>query len=789
MQLFSYNTTICFMNKITIILILLLSVIIPYRGVSQEVGIGQWRDHLPYDYATQVEEFKTAIYCATPYSMFYYDREYNSVHRLSKVNGLSDLGISDISLNQELSILVISYSNTNVDLILPNDNIINIPDIKRKEILGNKTINSIMNYGKFAYLSCGFAIVVLNLEKMEVRDTYYIGPEGSSINVLSMTYNDTAFFAATEKGIYYADKSDPNLAYFANWKKMTDIPYPEGFYSLIHNYRGKLFINYSPSATNTDELYVLENGAWTLFESESNTRINSMRTSGDKMVVSFSYYVRIYNPDLSEYIKIYSYGESSPIPSDAFIGTDGNFWIADQSKGLVKSWAGGFERQFIKPSGAPTADIFDMTVQEGKLYLVPGGLTGTWGNTWRGARMFSFIDETWKAYDAFNSPGLDTLRDFVSVFADPLNSDHVYAGSWNRGMAEFKDEAIMQIYNADNSSLMPNVIEGYPSVKVGGGAFDSQNNLWVTNSGAEKILSVKRRDGSWEAFGLGSATIGIDIRKIIVDSYDQKWILTRTTQSSPNYILVFNEKNPAGNQVRGLRSAAGMGNLPGSNVYSIAEDQDGYIWVGTDQGVAVFYSPQNMFTGENYDAQRILVNIDGYVQYLLETEAVRAIAIDGANRKWIGTERAGVFLLSKDGTQQIQHFTEENSPLFSNNITSMAISGKTGEVFIGTAKGLISYKGTATEGGETNTDVYAYPNPVRPGYTGTIAINGLVQNAIVKITDINGRLVYEPRVDGGQATWNGADLDGRRVNSGVYLVFITNRDGSEKIVTKILFLN
>jgi hypothetical protein len=756
---------------------------------SQEVGIGQWRDHLPYDYSTNVEEFNSGIFCSTPYSMFYFDRDDNSVHRLSKVNGLSDLGVSDISLNTGRKVLVVSYSNTNVDLIFEDLSIINIPDIKRKEILGNKTINSIMNYGNFAYLSCGFGIVVLNLEKNEVKDTYYIGPDGSTINVLAMTYNDTAFFAATEKGIYYADINDPNLAFYANWTKMEDIPYPNGFYNLIHNFQGKLLINRTNPPGNEDDLYVLENGDWRMLETGNTDRTYSLRTSGDKLVVSYSFFTKTFNTDLIEELKIYSYGESSPAPSDALIGTDGNYWIADRNKGLAKVWGGGFERQFIKPTGAPTADIFEMATRDGKLYVVPGGLTATWNNTWRGAKLYSLIEETWRTYDNTNSTGLDSLRDFVAVAVDPLNSDHVYAGSWNRGMAEFKDQAIVQIHNSDNSSLLPNMIEGYPAVKVGGMAFDSDNNLWMTNSGAEKIVSVRRFDGSWEAFNLGSSTTGIDIRKIIVDSYGQKWMLPRTAQTNPNYIIVFNEKNAPGQQMRGLKSGAGFGNLPGTSVFAIAEDLDGEIWVGTDEGVAIFYSPQNIFTGQNSDAQQILVNFDGYVQYLLETEIVKAIAIDGANRKWFGTERAGVFLLSADGTQQIHHFTENNSPLFSNNITSLAINEKTGEVFIGTAKGLISYKSDATNGGPVFDEVYAYPNPVRPGYSGPIAIKGLVRDAIVKITDIRGSLIYETRAEGGQATWNGYSFDGRKANTGVYLVFISSDDGSEKMVTKILFVN
>jgi hypothetical protein len=760
---------------------------------SQEVGIGQWRDHLPYDYATKVEEFNSGIYCATPYSMFYFDRDDNSIHRLSKVNGLSDLGVSDISLNTDQQILVVAYSNTNIDLILDDLSIINIPDIKRKEILGNKTINSIMNYGNFAYLSCGFGIVVLNLEKMEIKDTYFIGPDGSSINVLAMTYNDTAFFAATESGIYYADINDPNLAYYANWKKLPGTPFPNGFYNLILYHGGKLFANHTDPNISEDGLYVLENGLWRELETTNTSRTYRLRSCGDKLVVSYSYFVIAYNSDLTQDLKIYTYGESSPAPSDALIGTDGFYWIADRNKGLVKSWGGGFNQEFIKPSGAPTADIFEMASADGKLYVVPGGLTATWNNTWRAARMYSLIDENWKTYDYTNSPGLDTLRDFVGVAIDPLNSDHVFAGSWSRGLVEFKDNSYEQMYNSANSSLLPNMGEGAPVVKVGGMAFDSENNLWMTNSGAEKVLSVKRSAGSeglpWEAINLGSTNTGIDVREIIVDSYDQKWILPRTSQSNPSYIIVYNEKNDPGNQVRGLKSGAGYGNLPGTIVYAIAEDLEGEIWVGTDEGVAVFYSPQNIFTGENADAQQILVNIDGYVQYLLETEIVKAIAVDGANRKWFGTERAGVFLLSADGTQQIEHFTEDNSPLFSNYITSITINGKTGEVFIGTAKGLISYKGTATDGVDTNTNVYAYPNPVRPGYNGPIAIKGLVKDANVKITDITGSVIYETIAEGGQAIWNGYSFDGRKANTGVYLVFITNSDGSEKMVTKILFVN
>jgi hypothetical protein len=271
-------------------------------------------------------------------------------------------------------------------------------------------------------------------------------------------------------------------------------------------------------------------------------------------------------------------------------------------------------------------------------------------------------------------------------------------------------------------------------------------------------------------------------------------------------IIVFTDNGTitqtSDDQSKLLTSATGNGAIPGNKVYSIAEDNDGEIWIGTDEGVAVFYSPENVFTNYNYDAQRILIPRNdgtGLADILLEFETITAIAVDGANNKWIGTDRSGVFQLSPDGQKELNHFTEQNSPLFSNNISSIAINHKTGEVFFGTAKGIISYKSEATGGSETIVDAYAYPNPVSSGYTGPIAIIGLPENADFKITDINGRLVYNGYAQGGQAIWYGTNHEGRRVQSGVYLVFVTDINGENSVtsgdksnstlVTKILFIN
>ena len=229
------------------------------------------------------------------------------------------------------------------------------------------------------------------------------------------------------------------------------------------------------------------------------------------------------------------------------------------------------------------------------------------------------------------------------------------------------------------------------------------------------------------------------------------------------------------------------GNLPDLFVRSLAKDKDGAIWIGTNQGVAVVYNPGSVFDGTNYDAQKVIIEQDGYAQYLLETENVNAIAIDAANRKWFGTANGGLFLMSADGTKQLLNFNTENSPLPSNNITDIAVNDVTGEVFIGTDKGLISYQGDATEGGETCEDYLVFPNPVLHNYNGPIAIKGLINNADVKITDVAGNIVFHTKANGGLATWNGMNYKGERAQTGVYIVYVSNEDGTQTCTTKMLF--
>lgn len=754
----------------------------------QGIAIGEWRDHLPYNSCTSITEGDGMVYCATNYSVFSYDKNDNSLQRITKINYLSDIGVSRVAYHNALHMLIVTYTNGNIDLLEDQNTLTNISDIKRKPIPGDKCIYNILLIDNYAYLACGFGIVVLDLDKKEIKDTYYIGPGGSQIAVSDLTTNDTLIWAATESGIYYADLSCPYLSNYTYWTKDNSMLQPNLKYNCIQYYNNALYTNSSDGGLDGDTLYQYKNGSWNYFDTTSFINRYGINVCYNKLVIVEEAYLRIYSP--TDTIKIGPYTSSiNSSPRDAVIDENNVNWVADQYLGIVKNWD-IWNVSLIQPNGPNTANVYDISVQGNNLWVAPGGVTGQWGNIWRRAEVYSFTNEEWNTYNSSNVDSFDVdsiYHDVVCVAVNPANPAITYAGTWRTGLMEFTNQTFTQLYKEGNSSL---VRSSDGAVRIGGIAFDSDNNMWVTNSGVDKILHVRMANGTWKAFDFsGYVTESMPESDVAIDQQNQKWIIIPRN----NGLIVFNDNNTITNtsddKIKKLSNNVGYGGLPSNNVYSIAVDLDGEVWVGTDAGIAVFYNPENIFTNNNFDAQQILVDQGGFIQPLLGSETVTAIAVDGANRKWIGTERAGVFLMSADGTEEVEHFTEENSPLFSNTITSIAINQITGEVFFGTDKGLISYKGTATEGVDKDTSVVVYPNPVYENYNGYIAIRGLAENSDVKITDISGTLIYKTIAEGGQAVWNGKNFDGEKAHTGVYLVFCSNDDGSQTVVAKIMIIN
>jgi len=775
-----------FSRRILLVFSLLITTL--YQAVSQSASYNQWLDHLPYNNCKSVAEANNIIYAATPYSVFYFDKTDNSLNRLNKVtpDGLSDIGISCIAYCNPLKTLVVAYSNTNIDLVKGSE-VVNIPDIKRKQILGNKTINSILIIDKLAYLACGFGIVVLDIEKEEIKDTYYIGPSGSQIDVKDLTFHevDNKFYAATEKGIYSA-LATGNLAYYVNWIKDNSITGPNNNFNLIQSFSGKIYTNKSLEGKwDQDTMYVNDGIKWSYFLPDDHSNLASMQVSADRLVVCNNWNVSAYKPDGSLESRFSSYNPGSITPKDALFDKDGKIWIADNEMGL---WSIGDDLTGSNYTfnGPASYMVTAMDMSGKQLWAVPGGRDGSFGNLYRSAQIYTLADNTWSTYNYSNTPELNDARDILCVAADRLDGNHAFMGSWGYGLFEYDNGELKEIYTPSNSSLQYVVGYGEGYLRVGGVAFDRDNNLWVTNDLAPNILSMRKSTGEWKSYNMGDKGTAIDVGGIVIDNENQKWMQLRDLA-----LFVFNDNNTPDNtsddKKQKLTSTAGNGNLPGSAIMSMAVDREGQLWLGTDQGVARIFSPGNVFTGGDYDAQRIMVEEEGYLHPLLETEAVTAIAVNGNNEKWLGTDKAGVFLMSADGATELLHFTETDSPLLSNSIQSIKIASN-GEVYFGTSLGIVSYKDYKVESTYALDSLSIYPNPVRPEYQGPVYINNLVSESNVKVTDVTGGLVWETQAQGGQVIWDGNNLEGRRVNTGVYLIFVTNSDGSQKKAGKVLFV-
>ena len=765
---------------------------------SQGITLGQWRDHLPYNNCVAVANTGNKIYCATKYCLFSYDKTDNSISRINKINGLSDFGVSTIKYDYKYHVLLVAYTNTNLDVIDDKGVITNISDIKRKQILGSKTINNITFIGNYAYLACSFGIIVLDVAKLEIRDTYFIGPQGTAINVNDITSDGEKLYAATKSGIYVASLSSANLADYSSWAKIKTLPYPNNNYNHIIYFNNKVIVNQSNTAYSSDSIYEYDGNNWNIFNHYAKEIINNFEISNNQLIISANGFVDVIGTDNEVKIHVYNYiTHDWIVPMDAITDSQNNVWIADQSLGLVKWNASG--AQIILPNGPATNNVFSMAYNGNYLWATTGSLDATWNNLYtnNGVYLYDYNKAQWRSFTKTNTSAMNDIFDYISVGIDPNNPENAYIGTWSKGMMLFKNEQYSQFYNAANSSIRPYQPYGptssYSVLRVGGICFDADDNMWVTNPGADNPISVKMTgdNGSWFSFHFPKIANSNSLGNIIIDNSNQKWaILPRG-----GGILVFNDNytiaDKSDDQYKILTNVPGNGNLPSSNVLSIANDLNGEIWIGTDQGVAVIYSPGDVFLANDWDAQQILLQQNGHWQYLLSTESVTAIAVDGANRKWLGTISSGVYLMSADGNTLIHNFNVDNSPLLSNTITSIAINNQTGEVFFGTNNGIISFKSDATGGkdafGDKNS-VYAYPNPVKHGYNGPIAIKGLVTNADVRITGISGNLVYSTTALGGQAIWYGKNFDGEQVNTGVYLVFCTNDDGSQKLVSKILVI-
>jgi len=768
-------------------------------GTFANLPTGEWQTHMSYLEGQRLAISDTKVYVVASGSLFSYGLNDNALETYTKVNNLSDVYINDIAFCDDTETLVICYANGNIDL-MDKDDIINIPDLYIKTIYGSKAINKVDVYEKTAYISTAFGLLKLNIEKAEISETYTL-TDGDVNGVNGAAVLDNEIYAATDNGIYKADLSNNNLQNFTAWTRVTSIDNPTMPVKGIITFNNHIVAaQYNSSDSKYYIKQQLSDTEWnTLMES---TLFNSLGSNNGLLMIPNGSNIKIFDSSFNELSKVSSYNfgttnysTQNTISANAVLPIDANtFYVADSYQGLVYYQKSANTLSFM-PKGPATNMIWDIDITENIVRTVHGGYSQDYNNTWISGAYSSYIDNQWSYYNNKNA-GINYL-DFVGIITDPLDVDHFFISSFGYGILEYQDNELVIRYTENNSTL-ENAIPGSPRyVRTIGMAFDGDNNLWVTTNSVSSQLHVLTSDDEWFAFESTLPKENLRYSKLLITEDDVKWMV------SPYFgdgILVYDDKGTYDDasddednyfSINALNSNSSS-EFVSDNVEDIALDNNGAIWVGSDNGVAIYSSPENIFNTSSPQATRIQIpRNDGtdLVDYLLNNTTVNSIAVDGGNRKWLATATTGVMLVSSDGLDVIHHFTKENSKLLDNNVRQVKVNQETGEVFFATEAGLISYQADATSGEDDFSNLKVYPNPVREDFYGDITITGLVDNTSIKITDVSGNLVKETTSNGGTAVWDATNFYGQRVGTGVYLIFCSDDAGERSGMTKVLVIN
>lgn len=752
-----------------------------FNSVQSQTAVGHWRDCLDYSWTNHVTYAGDCIFAAARGGIFCYDFEDNTLTRLCKGKGLNDVGIATMNYDPVTKCLVVAYNNSNVDLIIDGQTY-NLSDIKRSEISGDKSIYHVRFANRRAYLTTGFGVVVVNLDRQEIKETWYLGAGGSYTAVYDIAFMTDSLYAATGEGLKRLSRDETHPTVSDRWDvdhRLDDMTLFE--LAVVGSHLLVAANSYMPGV---DNLYTKTDTGFVLIYSDE---LHSLHVGGGYLAVSTATSVRSYDTAMNYLGEVSNYYWGGLVPNDAVYGSDGTLWVAHQWEGIIGLHPDGTE-EYHAPDGPSSGDnTYRLVPFNYRMMLCPGGHSSIYANTYLSPNLFTAVGRQWSLLDKSNG-ALDGMADLLDVAVNPRDTNELVAALWGYGLASIRDNQVQAFYNTSTTggALVPFTSGSYSRLNTGAVSFDRKGDLWVLNSHSTHALAVRRTDGSWESFSTQAMVSTPEVDKLVCDSITgYKWFCGRS-----NIIYVHD-----GSSHMAKVNPNNGSKLSTDAVTALVQDQNGNIWIGTNKGIKVIYDGYKAFqNGGNGEVSpvtcaNITITNGEFAEYLMAYESITAIAVDGANRKWVGTANGGLYLISANGLEQLEHFTTVNSPLFSDKIIAIGINERTGEVYIGTDRGLQVYRGTATYAESFPLDkVYAFPNPVRPDYDGPIAIKGFTRNGIVHITDAAGHTVYSTTANGGQAIWNGRTQSGERVASGVYYVFASDAQGDNRSVAKILII-
>jgi len=758
------------MKKIISILLLLVSV-----SVSSQNFEDSWEGFFSFNSISDISQGNGRLYVASENAIYTFDLFTEEVNTITSINGLSGEPISTIHYSEEFELLLVGHSNGLIEVVFDNQEqeVLTVVDILDQTSVppNRRNVNDFFEFDGVVYIAAGYGISVYDLAALEFGDTYLIGDLGVQINVTQTTVLGSYIYASSsEGGVRRALVDNDNLIDFSRWTTILS-----GNIQGVQTLGESIFI-----ASN--------NGAISQFNEA--TGLVGVSNVGNTLV-DFKSFDEILTITTQEFTRSYSEGfvlESSVNSLPNFNYTlrsgfsfDRVHYLGTQEDGLLAVPFGTNTATQVLPNGPLFNTPFAVEATANNVWVCFGDVTVSFNPfplTFRGVS--HLVDDAW-----FNIPReqLPFATDLVQVTINPLNPSEVYFSSFQKGLLRIRDQQVDILFDETNSPLErifvgPNNADA--GIRIFGGDYDRDNNFWFVQSRtAEGLIRLDSSD-QFSFIDISSITSPNQLALTKLKISREGFIFFGSTSSG---LIAYDPNLGVFGQIR---EGQGNGNLSANNVRALAFDNNNRLWIGTIDGLRVLFNVPGIFDPEGVESQPIIIEENGVGQELLFTQSITDIEVDGANNKWVSTATSGVFLLSPNGQETLQRFTSDNSPLPSNNVQDMTIDPISGRVYFATINGLVAFDGNFTQPRENLEEVFAFPNPVRPGFTGSVTIDGLTANANVKITDIEGNLVFETTSEGGSVQWDTTAFGQYKVASGVYLILITTGDALETKVSKIM---